>query len=108
MRWHFMTAGLVLGFLLAGNASAQRAFTWGPVGPVQYQVVDTQNMNVPIAQPQSAANRTGFKLPSYFPSFHPFSNKPVFGSSPFPTPAQLPGSNYLKNFNFHRGVPIQP
>ena len=47
------------------------------MGPVQYQVVDTQNMNVPIAQPQSAANRTGFKLLNYFPSFHPFSNKPV-------------------------------
>ena len=112
MRAPIWLAGLVIGLCWAESASAQGALTWGgPVGPIQQQVINTQDVNVPIAQPQFLPSRSfsSMSLTQFIPPFFRSANsKPVLGASQFPTPAQMPGSNYLKSFRFYRGTPIQP
>jgi hypothetical protein len=111
MRTPIWLAGLVVGLGWAGPASAQWALTWGgPVSPIVQQVVNTQNVNVPIAQPQYLPSRSfsSMSLTQFIPPAFTGNSKPVLGSSQFPTPAQLPGSNYLKSFQFRRQGPIQP
>jgi hypothetical protein len=108
MRTYLWLAGLVLGLCLAGPARAQSAVTFGPaiIGPIQNHVVDTRNVNVPIASPMTVPN-SQFKLTSLFPNLTRMSNKTVIGSSKFPTPDQMSKAapNYFKPFQMYRAQP---
>jgi hypothetical protein len=108
MRTYLWVAGLGLGLCLAGPARAQSAVTFGPaiIGPIQNHVVDTRNVNVPIASPMTISN-TSFRLTSLFPNLTRMSNTTVFGSSTFPTPAQMSAGapNYFKAFQMYRPQP---
>jgi hypothetical protein len=99
MRIQTILAGLVVGLAATGTASAGSSW-FASSGPLQYQVVDTSNVNAPIAQPQDISSRLGFKLMNFIPPFRGVSNTRNYGYSNFPTASQLPAGDYLKSFNF--------
>jgi hypothetical protein len=94
-----MGLALFLGLAMTGPAWAQ---SFGGVNPanIVYTPVDTSQLNVPIAQPQQG-RLTSFSLSSLFPN-HPVmpGGNQAFGFSHYPTPAQMPGANWLKAFHY--------
>jgi hypothetical protein len=109
MRTYLSLAGLVVGLCLAGPARAQSAVTWGPaiIGPLQSHVVDTRNVNVPIAASMPSNPTAGFRLTNLFPTLTRMNNSPPQGRSTFPTPAQMQKgyTNYFKPFQMYRALP---
>jgi hypothetical protein len=106
MRKRWWLAGLVGGLCAAGPAWGQ-AMTWGGAVPsaLQFNVVNTDLSKVPISTPMSRSS--GFKLANLFSSGGHVSNKPIQGSSSFPTYGQLPGKDYLAPFRILRPKPLQ-
>jgi hypothetical protein len=95
-------AVLVVGLGMAGSASAQRTLTFNAFfGPTQNVPITTENVNAPIAAPQTISN--SFSLKNFFPSISRMNAKPVIGQSQFPTVGQQPGLDYLSAFHFRRG-----
>jgi hypothetical protein len=108
MRTRIGVTALGAGLLLAAPAWAQVALTFGGADPTKIinQPVNTANSAVPIAQPQNLGS-TFRALLDFMPKIQLPSANSVHGQSVFPTPSQMPGKNYLKQFGFQRAVPIQ-
>jgi hypothetical protein len=101
MRARMWLAAVAAGLGWAGAASAQSALTWGPVDqPLVFQVANTNASQVPISGPMVRSN--SFSLTSVFANVGNISNQHVYGSSNFPTQAQMPGSSYLNAFGVQR------
>jgi len=103
------TLVLVVGamlLLLAKPTSAQAGFPglwnwWGPPsGEVKYSIVSPYDANTPIASPVSRS--LSFKLQSLLPTFSLPGNRPVIGSSTFPTESEAFSQDYLKAFGIRR------
>jgi len=107
MRRCVILSALALVLTVGSAAHAQRRgpFGWGadPTNLV-FVPIDTTVSNAPIAQPQNRS--TGFSLLSFMPRFLLPSAKPVIGQSTFPTPAQMPGADYLKGFQYRGARPV--
>jgi hypothetical protein len=100
-----MVLSLGVGLWLASSASAQ----FGTVNPTQIQnkPIMVPDVARPIASPQFRATPS-FSLSRFLPSFGIFGGNNVIGRSVFPTPAGMPGKEYLRAFGFQQAVPIQP
>src|SRR5262245_36425799 len=96
-----MGLAVVLAFAAAAEAKAQRPSVFGGVDPskIVYQPVDTSKVNVPIARPQNISFPS-LNLFNYFPKLNLTPSKPTLGHSNFPTPAEMPGPDYLKAFGY--------
>jgi len=100
-------AAVLAGLVLAAPAWGQRAVTFGGSEPARIvdRPVNTSNAELPIAQPQRAPQRSSF-LTNLLPRLKLPAARPVHGFSQFPTPSNMPGPNYLKQFNIQ--FPQQP
>jgi hypothetical protein len=109
MRIGIGTAAVFVGLLLAAPGWAQTTVTFGGVNPAQIQnkPVVTPDVAKPIAAPQLLPQNS-FRLSRFLPKITLPAAGHVFGQSQFPTPANMPGKNYLKSFGFSRPAPIQP
>ena len=110
MRKRFWLIGLFLGLLAAAPAPAQVVFNFGGANPTQIvnqPVATPASAQSPIAAPQQRPN-SGFSLTGILSRIHLPSASLIHGTSPFPTPDQLPGKAYLSAFGFSRPAPIQP
>ena len=106
MRAGKWLAAAVLGLGLAGSAPAQSvnfdSFGSNWAGGMVNQPVNLSGSIVPIASPQYRPASTISSLLSYMPSTSSMTNTPVYGVSIFPTPSQMPGTQYLQAFNYYR------
>jgi hypothetical protein len=105
MRKRVWLAALVTALGAGRVAHAQQ---FGPViGPLQFQVVGTDDSKLPISGPTLTSTKT--TLSNFFSSIAHLNTKPVANvSSQFPTPAQLPDKNYFKAFRMQRPQRITP
>jgi len=107
MKNGFVVVALAL--MLAGTASAQsrrnsfKIFPGVDQGRAAVQGFDTRDPNMPVAAPQP--RNSGFDVMKLLPNIPSFNTTPsmVTPRSTFPTPAQMPGMEYLKAFQFRTG-----
>jgi len=107
MRVVIYLTGAVLGLALASPCWAQ-AVTFGGVNPTKIinKPIEIPDAVKPIAQPQ-VSQTPQFSLMNLLPRITFPNTKPVHGQSQFPTPANMPGKNYLNSFGFNLPKPIQ-
>lgn len=133
MRKSLWLASLILGMAWAGSAHAQSSSGSTSIFniikiPKTFNInvqpnitnnspMDYRNSNVPIATTTYRQNLTGtafpYKLSSMFYSpqrTNFIASKTTFGSSIFPTPAQMQAAapSYFVPFQMYRAAPIRP
>jgi hypothetical protein len=69
--------------------------------PTQDQPIVVPNAAKPIAQPMQLS-ATRFSLVNMMPKLHFPGNSIIHGQSIFPTPKNMPGKAYLKQFGYQR------
>ncbi len=131
MRTFLLLVGLALGMVWTGSAQAQQSS--GTITNIlkfpknlninitpnitNNSPMDYRNTNVPIGTTTSRPNMTGsafpYKLSSMFYSpgrTNFISSTSNFGTSTFPTPAQMQAAApmYFRAFQMYRAAPIQP
>src|SRR5690242_14570963 len=98
---------VVIGLALAGSAPAQGVNFGGfgsnwSAGNIVNQPIEFSTSVVPIASPMYQPERSFWNPLSFMPRTTRMNNTPVHGVSAFPTPNQMPGTQYLQSFNYTR------
>ncbi len=107
MRTVGWIAALVLGAGLAASAPAQTlSFGGNRTTVFVNRATAIPDVARPIALPQLRQN-TSFSLTDLIPKVLLPSPQSTFARSTFPTPAQMPGKEYLKAFGFQVPKPIK-
>ncbi len=105
MRKGLWLAGLVLGLLAAREAAAQSTSTWGPKGPLQYKVVNTDASVVPLGNTPAQPSSNFFS--NMLTTVTGLFSKSA-GPSATPAQSQAPSKNYFGSFGMNRPQRVSP
>lgn len=103
-----LALGALLGVLLLAAPGRAQTINFGGVDSTKIvnKPINIPASKLPIAQPQ-LQKTPGFSLAKYIPKITLPSPKTVRGISQFPTPEDMPGTNYLHSFRWQYAQPVK-
>jgi hypothetical protein len=102
----YLAAGAVLAALAAATPCWAQAITFGGGSP---PVIQNKPVKIPdaIAAPQLITTNQNNGLLRFFSKFKNPMGRTNWGSSTFPTEAEMPGKKYLEAFRWRYGKPVE-